>query len=83
MSVEPEDLFELVDKIRYDLTAAQGKITDLKLMLGELTKKLLARGAGFECPHCHVVKGTEERLFDHLELVHAVPPSQPYDGEEP
>jgi hypothetical protein len=81
VSVDPDDLFDLIDKIRYDLTAAQGKITDLKLLLSELTQKLPAKGTGFECPQCHVVHGTEERLRDHMELVHVG--NSAFIGEEP
>jgi hypothetical protein len=70
MSVSSEDLFELIDKIRYDLTAAQGKITDLKLMLGDLSQQLPERGPRLECPRCGVSKPNEEQLADHLALVH-------------
>lgn len=31
-----DDLYEMLRKIRYDLTAAQGKLTDVFAMLGEL-----------------------------------------------
>jgi hypothetical protein len=73
VSVNPDDLFELADKIRYDLTAAQGKITALKTMLGELTHQLPERGSTtWICPKCGVKNGTEERLQDHLKLVHAL-----------
>lgn len=67
-------LHDLAMAVRYDLTAAQGKLTELMRQIGEHD---LPVPVGVECPHCG--PGLELRgpltLAEHLYNVH--------DGPEP
>lgn len=61
-----EEVETLLQRLRYDLTAAQGKISEIKNALArgdvEPRKKVL-------CPQCRL-ELTELRLPDHLKNVH-------------
>jgi hypothetical protein len=62
--VTPE-LLELVDKLRYDLTAAQGKLSELKRALAGMPQA--PTKAKMPCPHCGLEMGSLRRLSEHLE----------------
>ena len=70
MPADPEDLRELLIKIRYDATAIQAKVTDALLQLARLD--VAPPPAPFVCPECGVEKRTEAMLLDHLANVHDV-----------
>lgn len=72
MPPNTSDLYTLIDKIRYDCSAIQAKVTDLKKMLGGLN--LPTEGTSFSCPRCGLEITTEEKHRDHMVNVH---------GEEP
>lgn len=65
-------LHKLAMEIRYDLTAAQGKLTELMRQVGEYD---LPVSTAVECPHCGIEKLGEHLLAEHLYVIH--------DGPEP
>jgi hypothetical protein len=74
VSYSPQDLEAIAKKVRYDLTAAQGKLTDLLNGISELAEKLPDDGHAFVCPqdHCGLKFPTAQRLVEHRENVHGV-----------
>jgi hypothetical protein len=69
VSDEPE-IFDVVRKIRYDLTAAQAKVTEALNMLAAMN---LPAQAKVECPDCGVGLDGERALAFHLQNVHGGP----------
>ncbi len=67
---EPE-IYEILRKIRYDLTAAQAKLTEAFNMLAQMN--LPVRADGPPCPHCGVFTAGERALAYHLQNVHDGP----------
>lgn len=78
MSNEPE-VFEVLRKIRYDLTAAQGKVTEAMRMLSALN--LEAEPEPFQCPKGCRGFSTERGLAFHMANVHDGP-AVPLNEEE-
>jgi hypothetical protein len=70
MSNEPE-IFEILRKIRYDLTAAQTKVTEALNTLGSMD--LPSEPDGLDCPICGVNKRGERALAIHITNVHGGP----------
>ena len=68
MAVSAEDLENLVNGLRYDATALQGKISELKRMIAQLD--LPSERPSYPCSECGVAKNTETALEDHLANVH-------------
>lgn len=64
------DVFALLDKMRYDLTAAQGKLTDVKAMLGELNLPSKPRP---RCSFCGLTFRGALSLAEHLHTSHDGP----------
>lgn len=80
MSYTAQDVDEIVKKLRMDLSAAQGKITELKNALASFD--LPRDEPAFACKHngCGLPFRSEQRLSEHLENVHGVrqvPPAPP------
>lgn len=70
MPADPEDLRELLMKIRYDATAIQAKVTDALETLARLdVPKAPPR---FVCSTCGVARPTRVALRDHLANVHGI-----------
>jgi hypothetical protein len=78
VSQEPE-VFEVLRKIRYDLTAAQAKVTEALNLLGAMS---LPASAKIECQRCGVWLGGELALATHLQNVHDGPPVPLSETEE-
>ena len=68
MRTRPEELGEQLKRMRFDLTALQGKLTEALRMSANLTP--VERLDGYRCPHCGVVKNTEVGLANHIANVH-------------
>ena len=79
MSDEPE-VFEVLRKIRYDLTAAQGKITEALRMLSDMNLAAPDGAKPFKCS-CGFSFKTEARLAAHQQNVHGGPalPLSPHE----
>jgi hypothetical protein len=75
---EPE-IFEVLRRLRYDLTAAQAKVTDALNILSSMN--LPALKARLECPECGAGLPGERALAFHLQNVHDGPPV-PLSAEE-
>jgi hypothetical protein len=69
MSYTLEDINDLLDKVRYDLTAAQAKISDLKTAVAGLP--VPPEPGRYVCHVCGVDRKTQAQLNDHLALIHA------------
>lgn len=67
MTNEP-DIYGMVRKLRYDLTAMQAKVSDILEELSRLN--LPAQTTNWKCKHCGIEKRTEELLNAHIELIH-------------
>lgn len=67
-----QDPYELLKKIRMDLSAAQAKITDLSSLLSELNLKDLSRPT---CPTCGLSFKSSLVRDEHVYVMH--------DGPEP
>jgi hypothetical protein len=69
-----EDVLELLRKIRYDLTAAQGKLTDAIAAIAALN---LPDASSVTCPTCGVHARGPNALAEHVHHSHAgpVPPA--------
>jgi hypothetical protein len=65
-----EDLEQQAKRIRYDLTALQGKISDLLTGIGELAKQLPAKPQPYACQECGLTFQSAERRDEHLANVH-------------
>jgi hypothetical protein len=63
-----EDLLEMAQKIRYDATAIQSKVTELKTAIASLD--LPAKKDLLPCPECGIGRPNRELLAEHLENVH-------------
>jgi len=62
----------LARALRYDLTAMQGKVSELLVALGRLS--LVDDVERVVCPECELdLPGGERRLAEHRYVVHAVP----------
>ena len=66
---EPE-IFEVVRKLRYDLTAAQAKVTDVLNMLASMNLPVQAKQS---CPRCGVPLRGDRALEFHVQNVHDGP----------
>jgi hypothetical protein len=76
------ELYALMKKIRYDLTALQAKVTDAFAMLDAL--KLPVPASEWICKECaggYDLKG-ERALALHRQNVHDGPPVEPTELEE-
>lgn len=78
MTDEPE-VFEVLRKIRYDLTAAQAKVTDALKMLADMNLPTPDRVRPFKCGRCSFAFKTQDRLQEHLFNVHGVGELPPAD----
>lgn len=71
---EPElrehEIIELAKRLRYDLTACQGKLSDLLKLLGQLD---LPDRETFVCPVCRVSSRSKVALSEHIYLSHDGP----------
>lgn len=65
-----QDLHELAMSIRYDLTAAQGKLTELMRQIGAL--KITDR-LGVTCPRCGLPLPGPRVLAEHIYQLHSGP----------
>lgn len=72
MPADPEDLRELLLKIRYDATAIQAKVTDALEQLGRLNVERPPEPHACPITHCGVSKTTARLLEEHMENVHDV-----------
>jgi hypothetical protein len=72
MTVQPSDLYDVLRKLRYDLTAAQAKVTDALNILAALN---LADVPAECCPACGLEFPGPNTLAEHLYVSH--------DGPEP
>lgn len=70
MTYTAGDAHEIVKKIRYDLTAAQAKLTELQAALNALDVPDRPKTVCPECGPIHLPKGTS--LTDHRANVHGV-----------
>lgn len=70
MSTNPNDLVAALQKIRYDATAIQAKVTDALNMVAALN---LPNPEAVVCPCCGVVLKTERGLAEHLYRLHDRP----------
>lgn len=70
MTASAEDLYELLRTIRYDLTAAQGKLTSAFSLLGELN---IVDRQPTRCPSCGVELAGPRTLAEHLHNSHEGP----------
>jgi hypothetical protein len=68
MTAQPSDLYDLLNKIRYDTTAIQAKVTDALAILADLH---LEEREVTKCPKCNIPLSGPRRLAEHLENVHA------------
>jgi len=88
VTVQPCDVFDLLNKIRYDTTAIQAKLTDAINALRELN---LSEQPVAKCPHCELETRGERTLAEHLHNLHDGPIPEYYaaiesrslDPEEP
>ena len=71
MPADPEDLREVLLKIRYDATAVQAKVTDALELLGRLPLRDVKQHA-HRCPECGIDKTSADALTDHLFNVHGI-----------
>lgn len=67
MSAQPSDLYEILNKIRYDCTAIQAKVTDALNILNTLH---LPQQDITLCPKCGVHLTGPRHLQEHLTNVH-------------
>lgn len=65
-----QDAFEMLKKIRMDLTAAQAKITDLSSLLTELNLTDTTRP---KCPTCKLSFKNSSALDEHVYHAHDGP----------
>ena len=72
MPADPEDLRELLLKIRYDCTAIQAKVTDAMDLLARLNVPKPPPAHACPVSHCGVDRPTAELLVEHLENVHGI-----------
>lgn len=72
MPADPEDLRELLLKIRYDCTAIQAKVTDALDVLARLNVPKPPPAHACPVSHCAVNRPTAELLVEHLENVHGI-----------
>ena len=79
MTDEPE-VFEVLRKIRYDLTAAQGKLTEAMRMLSDMNLGVDDKAKPYRCS-CGFSFKTEARLLTHQQNVHGGPalPLSPHE----
>lgn len=63
---EEHDLLVLARKLRYDLTAMQGKVTELIRQLAALDLPVRK----FECSRCGVLFGGPLSLAEHIYVTH-------------
>ena len=67
MTVHPDDLFDLIRKMRMDLTQLQARVTDLANMLAALKLEV---PASHRCDRCGADFPNELTLLDHRVAVH-------------
>ena len=67
MTVHPDDLFELLRKMRMDCSQLQARITEVAEMLAALDLKA---PPDHQCPRCGVDCDNRLALLDHLVIVH-------------
>jgi hypothetical protein len=72
MAADPDDLREMLLKIRYDCTAIQAKVTDALTLLGRLNVAKPPPAHVCSEPNCGVEKPTAQLLAEHLENVHGI-----------
>lgn len=69
MSAE-HPLHDLAMAIRYDLTSAQGKLTELMRQIGEYDLPVPTK---LVCPECGIERSSETILAEHLYQLHDGP----------
>jgi hypothetical protein len=67
---KPQDVFDQLARLRYDLTAAQAKITDIVNTLNALD---LPNPAVYPCPDCQLELSSANRRAEHLYYSHGGP----------
>lgn len=72
MSYSPADIEAIAKKLRYDLSAAQAKVTELLNAVSDLASRLPADDHAYRCPDCQIDCPTAKRLEEHRENVHGV-----------
>jgi hypothetical protein len=72
MTVQPSDLYDVLRRLRYDLTSAQAKVTDA---LNILTALNLADSPAERCHVCGLEFRGPQTLAEHIYVSH--------DGAEP
>lgn len=75
MTVHPQDVVETLKRIRYDLTAAQAKVTDALNYLGELN---LPERDEARCPICDTKLKGPLSLAEHVYTSHDGPLPEHY-----
>jgi hypothetical protein len=70
MTAQPADVYEMLQKVRYDLTAAQAKLTDAFNILRELN---LPQQPTTDCPTCGLKFRGPLTLAEHLHISHDGP----------
>lgn len=70
MPVQPDDVVELLMKIRYDCTAIQAKVTDALKAVGALN---LHRRPEAVCPRCGLEVAGPRTLAEHVRNSHDGP----------
>ncbi len=66
---QQDDILELLKKMRYDLTALQGKLSDVMEQVAALPSK----GEKPRCPHCDLVFRGKLSLDEHVHTSHGGP----------
>lgn len=82
MAAKPEEpeIFEILRKIRYDLTAAQAKVTEALNTVAAMNLPV-PRAGEHNCRSCDFSFGSERALALHMQNVHGGPPV-PLDEHE-
>lgn len=73
MTTQPQDVYDLLMKIRYDATAIQAKVTDALAALNDLG---LEARIGATCTHCGLDFRGPNTLAEHIHISHDGPVPQ-------
>lgn len=66
----PSEIRQVLNQLRYDCTAMQGRITSLLAMVS-LLERAVPAGAKVKCPDCCLLFfPSERRLLEHRSAVH-------------
>lgn len=69
-----DNALDLIEKLRYDLTAAQTKLSELRRTLADVDGQQ-ADPPRHPCPICGIQAKSALRLVEHLEIVHGKEPT--------